>query len=155
MSILVSIHWFSFQAWDPFLAHVASKKSHCRYEGKTRFLPVKRTTEDGAAIHAFIDGTFGSGHDDVTPKQFTHKMAENMQDSTFAELVSVWKSAIKNLFHYSDEITSAMASQITGVSIDYSTVCSGAEQRNHQSSASLAFVRGIHRWPANSPHKGQ
>ena len=52
---------------------------------------MKRTTEDGAAIHAFVDGTFGSGHDDVTPKQFTHKMAEHMQDSTFAELVSVWK----------------------------------------------------------------
>ena len=49
---------------------------------------------------------------------------------------------------------SAMASQITGVSIDYSTVCSGANQRKHQSSASLAFVRGIHRWPVNSPHKG-
>ena len=31
---------------------------------------------------------------------------------------------------------------------------SGAGQRKHQSSASLAFVRGIHRWPVNSPHKG-
>ena len=48
----------------------------------------------------------------------------------------------------------AMASQITGVSIVYTTVCSGAEQRRHQSSASLAFVRGIPRWPVNSPHKG-
>ena len=36
----------------------------------------------------------------------------------------------------------------------YWTVCSGADQRKHQSSASLAFVRGIHRWPVNSPHKG-
>ena len=36
----------------------------------------------------------------------------------------------------------------------YSIVCSGADQRKHQSSASLAFVRGIHRWPVNSPHKG-
>ena len=27
------------------------------------------------------------------------------------------------------------------------------DQRKHQSSASLAFVRGIHRWPVNSPHK--
>ena len=35
-----------------------------------------------------------------------------------------------------------------------STVYSGADQRKHQSSASLAFVRGIHRWPVNSPHKG-
>ena len=34
-----------------------------------------------------------------------------------------------------------------------STVCSGADQRKHQSFASLAFFRGIHRWPANSPHK--
>ena len=49
---------------------------------------------------------------------------------------------------------SAIASQITGVSIVYSTVCSGADQRKHQSSASLAFVRGIHRWPVDSPHKG-
>ena len=35
-----------------------------------------------------------------------------------------------------------------------SIVYSGANQRKHQSSASLAFVRGIHRWPVNSPHKG-
>ena len=48
---------------------------------------------------------------------------------------------------------STMASQITGVSIVYSTVCSGADQRKHQISASLAFVRVIHRWPVNSPHK--
>ena len=47
--------------------------------------------------------------------------------------------------HYNDVITCAMASQITGVSIVYSIVCSGADQRKHQSSASLAFVRGIYR----------
>ena len=43
---------------------------------------------------------------------------------------------------------------ITSLTIVYSTVNSGADQRKHQSSASLAFVRGIHRWPVNSPHKG-
>ena len=48
----------------------------------------------------------------------------------------------------------AMASQITSLTIVYSTVYSGADQRKHQSSASLAFLRGIHRWPVNSPHKG-
>ena len=32
-------------------------------------------------------------------------------------------------------------------------VCSGTDQTKHQSSASLAFVRGIHRSPVNSPHK--
>ena len=45
------------------------------------------------------------------------------------------------------------AYQITGVSIVCSTVASGADQRKHQSSASLAFVRGIHLWPVNSLHK--
>ena len=34
-----------------------------------------------------------------------------------------------------------------------STVNSDADQRKHQSSASLAFVRRIHRGPVNSPHK--
>ena len=48
---------------------------------------------------------------------------------------------------------SAMASQITSLTIVYSSVYSGADQRKHQSSASLAFVRGIHQWPVNSPHK--
>ena len=56
--------------------------------------------------------------------------------------------------HYSDVIMSAMASQITGVTIVYSVVCLSADQRKHQRSASLAFERGIHRWPVNSPHKG-
>ena len=36
----------------------------------------------------------------------------------------------------------------------YSAVCSGADKKTHQNSASLAFVRGIHQWPVNSPHKG-
>ena len=58
-----------------------------------------------------------------------------------------------NLSHYSDVIMGAMAFQITCVTIDYSTVYSGANQRKHQSSPLLAFVRGIHRWPVNSPHK--
>ena len=49
----------------------------------------------------------------------------------------------------------AIASQITILTIIYSTVYSDAGQRKHQSSASLAFLRGIHRWPVNSPHKRQ
>ena len=43
---------------------------------------------------------------------------------------------------------------MTGVLIVCSIVCSGADEKEHQSSASLAFVRGIHRWPLDSPHKG-
>ena len=57
-------------------------------------------------------------------------------------------------FHYNDVIMGSMASRITSLTIVYSTIYSGADQRKHQSSASLAFVRGIHRGPVNSPHKG-
>ena len=55
--------------------------------------------------------------------------------------------------HYDDVIMSAIASQITSLTIVYSTVYPGADQSKHQSSASLAFVWGIHRGPVNSPHK--
>ena len=55
--------------------------------------------------------------------------------------------------HYNDVIMDSMASQITSLTIVYSAVYSGADQRKYQSSASLAFVREIHRGPANSPHK--
>ena len=47
-----------------------------------------------------------------------------------------------------------ITSQITSLTIVYSTIYSGTDQRKHQSSASLAFVRGIHRRLVNSPHKG-
>ena len=49
---------------------------------------------------------------------------------------------------------SAMAPQITSLPIVYSTLYSGTDQRKHQSSASLDFVRGMHQWSVNSPHKG-
>ena len=56
-------------------------------------------------------------------------------------------------WHYDDVIMSTMASEITSHTIVCSNVYSGADQRKHQSSASLAFVWGNHRWPVNSPHK--
>ena len=55
--------------------------------------------------------------------------------------------------HYDDVIMGAITSLITSLTIVYSTVYSDADQRKHQSSASLAFVRAIHRGPVNSPHK--
>ena len=48
---------------------------------------------------------------------------------------------------------STMVSQITTIWIVYSAVCLGADQRKHQSLASLAFVKAIYRWPVNSTHK--
>ena len=49
---------------------------------------------------------------------------------------------------------SAMASQFMTLMIVYSTFYSGTDERKHQSSTSLAFVQGIHRWLVNSPYKG-
>ena len=48
----------------------------------------------------------------------------------------------------------ALASEITSLTIVYSAVYSGADQRKHESSTSLAFVRGMHLWPVNFPDKG-
>ena len=70
-------------------------------------------------------------------------------DGTGSCSPSLWKT-----WYYIDVIMGAMASQITGDSIVYSIVCWGSDQRKHQSSASLAFVRRIHRWPVDIPHKG-
>ena len=47
--------------------------------------------------------------------------------------------------HYDDVIMTTMASQITSLTVVYSTVYSDADQRKHQTPASLAFVWGIHR----------
>ena len=59
-------------------------------------------------------------------------------------------------YHYIDVIVGATVSQITSPTIDYSTVYSGADQRKHQNSMSLAFVRGIHRWiPAEMDSKAE
>ena len=54
-----------------------------------------------------------------------------------------WTACNREQCHYCDVIMSAMASQITSVSMVFSTVCSGPDQRKHQSSASLAFVQGM------------
>ena len=56
-----------------------------------------------------------------------------------------WQAIV---WHYNDVIMSLIASQITSLTIVYSAVYSDTYQRKLQSSASLAFVRGIHQWPA-------
>ena len=61
---------------------------------------------------------------------------------------------IRPSYHYGDVIMGEMASQITSLTTVYSNVYSGADQRKHWSSASLALVSGIQRRPVNSPHKG-
>ena len=73
---------------------------------------------------------------------------------TSVPLVVLYVLPMNPCNHFSDVVISATTSQITGVSVVYSAVCSGTDQRKHQSSASLAFGRGIRRWPVSSPHKG-
>ena len=65
-------------------------------------------------------------------------------------MLANWANKIE---HYSDVIMGTIASQITSLTGVYSTAYSDAEQRKRQTSASQAFVRGIHRGPVNSPHK--
>ena len=65
-----------------------------------------------------------------------------------SELWALWR-----IFHYDDVIMSTIASRITSLTVVYPTIYSGADQSKYQSSASLAFVWGIHRGPVNSPHK--
>ena len=72
---------------------------------------------------------------------------------TLATLTGLQPVGFFAIAHYNDVIMGTIASQITSPTIVYSTVYSDADQRKHQSSASLAFVRGIHRGPVNSPHK--
>ena len=55
--------------------------------------------------------------------------------------------------HYGDVIMDTIASQIPSLTIVYSIAYSDADQRKHESSASVAVVHGIHRGPMNTPHK--
>ena len=57
------------------------------------------------------------------------------------------------IIHNSDVIMDTIASQITSLTIVYSTVYSTTDQIKHQSPASLVFLWGIHRGPVNSPYK--
>ena len=76
--------------------------------------------------------------------------------SEFGEELSVFNCIMQQpqpnmailCLHYDDVIMSAIASQITSLTIVYLTVYSGADQRKHQSSTSLTFVWGLHqdRW---------
>ena len=79
------------------------------------------------------------------------KMVKTKFRHTFSSLYCL---ATEYTVQYSNVIRSAMASQITSLTLVYSTVYSSADQRKHQSSASRTFVSGIHRCLANSPHKG-
>ena len=88
----------------------------------------------------------------------THKMAaclfRNIPSIPLSQqpLINKYDRTQAAAIHYINVKMGAMASRITGASMVCSTVWSAADQRKHLSSAWLADVRGIKRWPANSPH---
>ena len=95
-----------------------------------------------------------------TPPCITFFGAGELHAKFSTRLYSIPKVQSQTLSHWDPFRTlqlrynERVASQITGVSSVCSTVASGVDQRKYQSSASLAFVWGIHRWMVNYPHKG-
>ena len=97
-------------------------------------------------------------------RRITNNVFYNTSQNIFKEILLILMIGIRNpihicaskilCLHYDDVIVGAIASQITSHTIVYANVYSDADQRKHQSSASLAFLQGIHRGPVNSPHKG-
>ena len=69
------------------------------------------------------------------------------------QFVFGWVFSCSRYMNYDDVIMGKISSQITSLTVVYAGVYSDADQRKHQSAASLAFVWGIHRGPVNSPHK--
>ena len=98
-----------------------------------------------------------NGNVTVSFKSTNFKIVSHFKDDNerkvFVEISMLYAFAYNVIWHDSGVIMGAIASQITSLTIVYSSVYSGADQRKHQSCASLAFVRGIHRSPVNSPHK--
>ena len=95
--------------------------------------------------------------DYVSRNIFSSKGQRSRSHGSF-DVCAVWGFAVSGLCdlfasHYTDVTMSLMASQMTSLGIVYSTVHLGADQRKHQSTASLTFVWRIHRGPVNSPHK--
>ena len=82
--------------------------------------------------------------------QLGYKACSSMNAFAYAITMGL---TVNIFFHYCDAIMGAMASEITSLTIVYSAVYSGADQRKHQNSASLAFLLVIHQWPVNSLHK--
>ena len=102
-------------------------------------------------IHSSIDGLIWLLN---LWQYFSHERQYSCLSTELWSVPHYPRMCFLSIWHYNDVIMGAMASQITSLTIVYSTVYSGVDQRKHQRPASLAFVRGIHRWPVNSPRKG-
>ena len=101
----------------------------------------------GAWIARFMGptrGPPGADRPQVGPRWATWTLLSGFLDS------SPTNGCPASCCHYNNVIMGAIASQITSLTIIYSTDYSGADQRKHKSSALLAFVGGIQRGQVNS-----
>ena len=125
-------HWCSIDRLTDMKVHFDTQQLFCEWQSKSWII----------YIRMFICSKIGIIHS---------KLLTDI--ATFVICFNLYQYMNNQLHPVIDVIMGAMASQITSLTIVYSTVFSAAGKKKHQSSASLAFVRGIHRWPVNSPHK--
>ena len=76
-----------------------------------------------------------------------HDVVQEIVDDIFMDDNEFLMDGVTEILvkHYGDVVMGTVASQITSLTIVYSIVYSGTDRRKYQSSASLAFVWGIHR----------
>ena len=146
--------WYCCHYNDVLMSELASQITSVSIVCSTIHSAADQRKHQSSASLAFVQGIHR------WPVNSPHKRPVTRKMFPFDYVITVfcqndWTTETEYvMYHYTDVIMSTMASQITSVSNDCSTVCSGADRRTHQSSASLAFVQGIRRWPVNSPHKG-
>ena len=84
---------------------------------------------------------FCPGRDELKPEGCAYMFVTISFFTLHDTVLFIVYSLYIDFSHYSDAIMNEMASEIAGISNVHSTVCLGADQRKHQSSASLAIVR--------------
>ena len=87
---------------------------------------------------------------DLVPKR-QHSFIRNSVDHILSRHIWCHQSTMSNnhpsQYHYTGVIMSAIASQITSLTIVYSTVYSDVDQRKYQSSAGNSPDNSPHKWP--------
>ena len=146
--------WYTKHHWPPndlsswMLSTPTAGAMHVVPDNKVHVAHMRPTWVLSAPSGSHVDPMYlvirstSMGYARAEAKQHSHSLIIN--SSSYDPLYIC--NAFQQATYYSDVIMSAMAFQIACVSVVYSTICSVADQRKHQSPVSLAFVRGIHRW---------
>ena len=141
-SLFLRVQLTIFQHWFRYWLGAGQATSHYLNQLWSKYWRIYASLSLNELKHGWVDPN-------------TYKISRPHSSSHRASYgVSFVNSKIISIYHYSDIIMSAMSSQVTSLVIVYSSICSSTDKRKHQSYASLTFVRGIHWWAVNSPHKG-